>query len=109
MDYFLDIPGQLAQAGLVDAMARASVDPTAATRVRADVHHFRAVEDRGNGTTLGTEVDLVATWTMARPAALEVGGGVFFPSDAVTGFLPAFAGGTDATYWGYVQLTVRWP
>jgi len=110
MDYFLNIPGQMNQAGLVDAMLRASVDPTAATRVRADLHHFRAVEDRGQGTTLGTELDLVGTWALGAPAALEVGGALFFPSDPIGQFgLPAFNGGIDPTYWGYVQLTVRWP
>jgi len=110
MDYFLNIPGQLDQAGLLDLMLRASVDPSAATRVRIDAHHFRTAKDRGAGTALGTEVDVIGTWTLARPAALEAGAAVFFPSDPIAQFgFPAFAGGVDPTYWGYVQLTVRWP
>jgi len=109
MDYFLNVPGQLDQAGLVDAMLRGSVDLTSATRVRADLHHFRLAEDRGNGKTLGTELDLVGTWSVAKVAGLEAGGGVFFPSDPITALLPAFSGGTETTYWGYAQLTLRWP
>ena len=109
MDYFLNLPGQLDQAGLVDAMLRGSVDPTPATRVRADLHHFRLAEDRGNGKTLGTELDLVGTWGVAKVAALEAGGGLFFPSEPITALLPAFFSGTDTTYWGYAQLTLRWP
>jgi len=109
MDYFLNIPGQLDQAGLLDAVLRGGVATSAATRVRADLHHFRLARDRGNGKTLGTELDLVGTWSLATVAGLEAGGGVFFPSEPITGLLPAFFGGTDATYWGYVQLTLRWP
>jgi hypothetical protein len=110
MDYFLDPVAQLDQAGLVDAMAQASADLSAATRLRADVHHFWAAQDRGAGTSLGTEVDVVGAWTVAAPAALEVGAGLFFPSDPIGQFgLPAFGGGIDPTYWGYLQLTVRWP
>jgi hypothetical protein len=110
MDYFLDPVGQLDQAGLVDAMARAGVDASAAVRVWADAHHFWAAKDRGAGTSLGTEVDVVGAWMIATPAVLEAGAGLFFPSDPIGQFgLPAFNGGIDPTYWGYVQLTVRWP
>ena len=109
MDYFLNVPGQLDQAGLVDAVLRGSFDPSAATRIRADLHHFRLAEDRGSGKTLGTEFDLVGTWSLAKVAGLEAGAGLFFPSEPITLLLPAFSGGTDATYWGYAQLTLRWP
>jgi hypothetical protein len=109
MDYFLNLPGQLDQAGLVDAMLRGSFDPSSATRIRADLHHFRLAEDRGNGRTLGTELDLVGTWRLAKVAGVEAGGGLFFPSEPITVLLPAFFGGTDTTYWGYAQLTLRWP
>jgi len=109
MDYFLNIPGQLNQAGLVDAMLRASLNVSAASRVRADVHYFRLAEERVGERTLGTEVDLVGTWTVAKYAGLEAGGGLFFPSDPVAGLLPAFTLGADPTYWGYLQLTLTWP
>jgi len=78
--------------------------------VRVDLHHFRLAQDRGNGKTLGTELDVVGTWTMATYAGVEAGGGLFFPSEPLLGMpLPAFFGGDDVTYWGYVQLTLRWP
>jgi hypothetical protein len=109
MDYFLDIPGQLDQAGLMDAMLRGSIDLSSVTRLRADVHHFRLAQDRGDGQTLGTELDLVGTWTMAAFAGFEAGAALFLPADPITGQLPAFANGSDPTYWGYAQLTLRWP
>jgi hypothetical protein len=109
MDYFLNLPGQLDQAGLMDVMLRGGLDLSSVTRLRADVHHFRLARDRGIGRTLGTELDLVATWAVAELAGLEAGAALFLPSDPLTALLPAFAGGSDATYWGYVQLTLRWP
>jgi hypothetical protein len=109
MDYFLNVPGQLDEAGLVDAMLRASLDLSSVTRLRADAHHFRVAQERGGEHTLGTEVDLVGTWAMARYAGLEAGAALFLPADLMTALQPAFAAGSDPTYWGYVQLTVRWP
>jgi hypothetical protein len=109
MDYILNVPGQLDQAGLVDAMARATFNPSGVTQVRADAHHFRLARERAAAHTLGTELDLVGTWAMHRYAGLEAGAALFLPSDLITALLPAFAAGSDPTYWGYVQLTVRWP
>ncbi|MDH4043146.1 MAG: alginate export family protein [Gemmatimonadota bacterium] len=109
MDYFLNLPGQLDQAGLMDAMLRGSLTLSSKTRVRADLHHFRLARERANARGLGTEIDLVGNWTMAQYAGLEIGGGLYLPADLVTTLLPAFADGSDATYWGYAQLTLRWP
>ena len=109
MDYFLNIPGQLDQAGLMDAMLRGSLTVSSVTRLRADLHHFRLARERAGARGLGTELDLVGTWTMGEYAGLEAGGGLYFPTDLMTTLQPAFANGSDATYWGYVQLTLRWP
>jgi hypothetical protein len=109
MDYFLNIPGQLDEAGLVDAMLRGSVDLSSVTRLRVDLHHFRLARERAGERTLGTEVDLVGTWAMATVAGLEAGAALFLPADLMTALQPAFADGSDPTYWGYVQLTLRWP
>ena len=109
MDYLLDIPGQLDQAGLVDAMLRSSLAVSAVTGLRADLHHFRLARERANAKTLGTEIDLIGDWVMTHGADLEAGGGLFFSTDLAAALLPAFANGSDPTYWGYVQLTLRWP
>ncbi len=109
MDYFLDLPGQLNQAGLMDAMLRARVSMSTTTRLRADLHHLRLARERANRKTLGTELDLIGNWSMAESAGLEAGGGLFLPADLVTRFLPAFANGSDPTFWGYLQLTLSWP
>jgi hypothetical protein len=109
MDYFLAIPGGLDEAGLVDAILRASWRLSERSTLRADLHRFWTAEKRGGESALGSELDLVGDWRFAAPATLEAGGGMFFPEPLAEEVLPAFAGGDDATWWGYAQLTLRWP
>ena len=90
-------------------MLRSSLAVSAEADLRVDLHHFRLARQRANARTLGTEIDLIGNWIMARGAGLEAGGGLFLPTDLATALLPAFANGSDPTYWGYVQLTLRWP
>jgi hypothetical protein len=109
MDYFLFIPQQLDQAGLVDAMLRGSLNTSAKTTVRLDVHRFALAKERSGQKTLGTELDLTGQWRIAPPVSLQLGFSVYVPEDLSTIMLPAFAAGDDVTYWGYAQLLVRWP
>jgi len=109
MDYFLALPGQLGQAGLMDAMARGSYALSQNAVVRLDVHRFALAKERFGARALGTELDLGGDWSLHRSTGLQVGGGIFLPEPLASRFLPAFATGDDPTYWGYVQLTVRWP
>lgn len=109
MDYFLAIPTQLGQAGLVDAMLRGSLALPKHASVRLDVHRLAVAKERAGARALGTELDLVGDWSLHRSTALQLGGGVFVPEPLATRLLPAFATGDDPTYWAYLQLTVRWP
>jgi hypothetical protein len=109
MDYFLFIPEQLDQAGLVDAVLRASLNATEATTIRLDLHRFLTAEKRDDERALGTELDLVGRWRMAAPANLELGVGLFMPETLITTLLPAFADDDKTTWWGYAQLLVAWP
>ena len=109
MDYFLFIPQQLDRAGLVDAMLRGSLNTSATTSVRLDLHRFRTAQERNGLNKLGTEIDLVGNWRMAKPASLQVGVAAYVPEELMTQLFPAFAGGESTTWWGYAQLTVNWP
>ena len=109
MDYFLFIPQQLDQAGLVDAMLRGSLNTSAKTTVRLDVHRFALAKERSGQKTLGTELDLTGLWRIAPPVSLQLGFSIYVPEDLSTIMLPAFAAGDDATYWGYAQLLINWP
>ena len=109
MDYFLSIPQQLDEAGLVDAILRAAFQATPTTVIRLDLHRFSTAEERIGETALGTELDLIGGWRMHKYARLDGGGGIFAPEPLITRLLPAFTGGDDTTWWAYVQLTVGWP
>ena len=109
MDYVIAVPGQTGEAGLIDAMARAAVRLTPRWTMNVDLHRFGTAVERAGQRALGTELDAIANWTMARLASLQLGMGVFLPADLAVTLLPAFAGGDDPTYWGYVQLSLRWP
>jgi len=109
MDYFLFLPEQLDQAGLVDAVLRASYAAAKNTTIRLDLHRFWTAEERFGETELGTEIDLVGAWNILPIANLSGGGGVFMPEDLITRLLPAFSEAKETTWWGFVQLTLKWP
>jgi hypothetical protein len=109
MDYFLNIPGQLDQAGLVDAFLRGTLSTSASTSVRLDLHRFLTAQKRNGERALGTELDLVGRWRIEQPATLEAGVGIFVPEDLASDLLPAFADGKNTTWWGYAQLILNWP
>ncbi len=108
MDYFLALPEQLDQAGLVDAILRGTWGAAKNTSVRVDLHRFWTAEERFGETELGTELDLVGAWNILPVANLQAGGGLFMPEELATQLLPAFAGGKETTWWGFVQLTLQW-
>lgn len=109
MDYFLFIPEQLDQAGLVDAVLRGSLNTSEVTTIRLDLHRFLTAEKRDDIRALGTELDLIGRWRIAAPADLELGVGLFMPETLITTLLPAFAEDDKTTWWGYAQLLVAWP
>ncbi len=109
MDYLLDIPGQLDEAGLVDIILRGTLSTSASTSLQLDLHRFATAEERDGQKGLGTELDVVGRWRLAPPGVLEVGIGVFAPEELATTLLPAFADGKDTTWWGYAQLVLDWP
>ena len=109
MDYFLFIPEQLDEAGLLDIVLRGSVALPKGTTVRLDLHRFAVAQERNGSRALGTEVDVVGSWKLHELAGLELGGGIFLAESLATDLLPAFGNGDDPTYWGYAQLVLRWP
>ena len=109
MDYFLFLPAQLDQAGLVDAVIRGAWGAAKNTTIRVDLHRFWTAEERFGETELGTELDLVGAWNILPMANLAAGIGLFMPEELMTQLMPAFSAGDDTTFWGFVQLTLKWP
>lgn len=58
------------------------------------------------GNFVGTELDLVATWTATKWASLQGGYGHFFVGDYVKDSLSSTGGATDAD-WVYLQMLVN--
>jgi hypothetical protein len=106
MDYILANPQSQ---GLLDAQLRGSLQLPERRALRVDLHHFRVAQARGGESTLGTELDVIGTWAFAERAGLEIGMGLFLPSQLATTVLPGFGAADDPAYWGYAQLSVRWP
>ncbi len=109
MDYFLFLPAQLDQAGLVDAVIRGAWGAAKNTTIRVDLHRFWTAEERFGETELGTELDLVGAWNILPMANLAAGIGLFMPEELMTQLMPAFSAGDDTTFWGFLQLTLKWP
>jgi hypothetical protein len=110
MDYFLAFPAQTRQAGLIDAMVRIAAPVPAPWTLRVDTHYFALAEERLGERALGLEVDVIAGRTLGTGVGVEAGAAIFAPRDLAGSLMPAFAGGTgDATYWGYLMMTVRFP
>ena len=108
MDYLLT-PGQLGEAGLIDAMLRVNV-PVAGWRWRLDGHRFATPQPLGGSNAFGTEIDLVTARALASGAQFELGASAFRAGDGAAVALPAFAAGGagDWTTWAYAQVTLRW-
>jgi hypothetical protein len=108
MDYVLAPGLQLDRAGLIDGVLRGSWKAATDKTLRLDLHRFSTQQERGGRRSLGTELDLIGVWTPADPAHLLAGFGLFVPEGLATELIPAFAGGEDTTWWGFIQLTLSW-
>lgn len=109
MDYLLAISSVTADGGVLDVVARGSTLLPAGWRARLDLHYLSTTRQRFGRRQLGVEADLVGSQQLARGTTAEVGVGLFAPGRLATVLLPAFAAGRELTYWGYAQLTARWP
>ncbi|MEN8144180.1 MAG: alginate export family protein [Gemmatimonadota bacterium] len=105
MDFFLNLPRQTGDLGLVDAMVRGAVHPQAWT-LRADLHRFWLAHDSPAGERgIGTELDLTASRTLAPGLGFQAGYSLFSPSAA--GEVAPVGLGGDTLHWAYVQLFAR--
>lgn len=119
MDFF-------AWQNLHNARLSASLKPLAKLTVTADLHAFWVANtsdffyqangaprssggyglEPGSGDYVGTEVDLIATYTLTSYAAAQAGFGHFFVGDYVRDSLSDVGGAEDAN-WAYVQVVLN--
>jgi len=100
MDFFLDIPADTDQQGLVDLMVKGGMKAAAQVDVGLHLHHFSLAE--GREKVLGQEVDLILTYQHNAACALHWGGLVFVPGEA----MKSMKRGDDLAVKTYLQTAV---
>lgn len=102
MDYFIGIPANTANRGLVDLLGRATVALTPDLTANIWIHHFTLHEKLNNDKLLGQEVDLVGLYRYGKSLSFELGVSAFVPGPVVR----ARFGGGDVAFWGYLTTMV---
>jgi hypothetical protein len=106
MDYFVSSN----MSGLMDLMARSRLDLGKSWEFRGDLHFFQTAADYVDPTAstpgettrdVGWELDVTFTQPMILGARLDIGGSMFFPSEAYAGVSDPETG-----LWGYSMITV---
>lgn len=111
VDYFVNIPANTMEFGLQDIIAQVSLLPFEDFSLAADLHLFSTTSDPAEfnpiyaeaGTTIGTEIDVTAKWTVAKAVGMTLGWSMFSPdADRVP-----FPGQNITTQWAYLMTTVN--
>ncbi|MFW5738799.1 MAG: alginate export family protein [Myxococcota bacterium] len=109
MDFFLAIPANTAQLGLVDVGGRLGASATDEVALHADFHHLRSAEATPAGARVfGNEVDFKVQWTAMDEVAVRALYGIFLPGDAIrapNGIDEA--ADLEPEHLGYLTLDVR--
>lgn len=97
--------------GLLMPNIRAAWSPDSRWKLDAQFMIFRTAEPFTHNEIelfdLGTEIDLIATCTIAKGVSAQFGSSVFFPGQILKETNPARGMGTDPAYWGYTMLIVN--
>lgn len=109
MDYFLDIPTDTKQRGLMDFYWRVGFTPHKNMAVSLDTHAFSLAQNRNNtaektGKYLGTEFDLLFDYRSSDMVSLQAGYSMMFATES----MELLKGGNAGTYngWAYVMVKV---
>ncbi|MBN1465194.1 alginate export family protein, partial [candidate division KSB1 bacterium] len=106
MDYFLNIPTDTRQLGLIDMMATARLSPQQKWHLQGDLHFFQLSREAGlsDGLSrdLGAELDLGFSYDYSQAVNFTFGGAAFLPGQVMQEWY-----GQDLSFWSYVQTTVN--
>ena len=100
MDFFINVPNDTGQLGLMDAMLKGEMKAADNVKLGLQIHHFQLVE--GIETTLGQEIDTTVDYVYNPVYRLQWGAGVFVPGDA----MKARSGGDEVALKSYLQTVV---
>lgn len=110
MDYFIDIPRNTSQLGLMDLYMMIELFPrNARFNASLNLHHFASQLRAANSHRIfGQEADLTVRYLFSKNVTITFGGSVFFPGDLMRDF---FTVGTfvrdDPSTWAYAMLTAN--
>lgn len=97
--------------GLMMPNIKAAWSPDSRLKLDAQFMMFRTfepVKSSGNDLyTLGSEIDLIATYSLAKGVSAQFGSSVFLPGEVLEATNPARGLGTDPAFWGYTMLIVN--
>ena len=82
MDYFLNIPANTQQRGLVDVGGAVGMAPAKPVKLSVTFHHFRGAAEQADGlNTFGNELDAYASYTPWPLFKVDFFYGLFAPGD----------------------------
>jgi hypothetical protein len=109
LDMFTNFARDTQERGLVDVGARVTVTPMEHLRLSAALHYFQLfsplLDEQGQErSNLGTELDLIASYTFLQGHATVMAGySVIFPQEAFA----AMGKGQDPEHWFFLQANMR--
>ena len=101
MDYFLNIPTDTRQAGLVDAVLKGEMKIAESTSLAVHVHNLTLL--KGSEKALGQEVDAILSYDYNDGYRLQWGALVFVPGTA----MKSLQGGDDVAIKSYIQTVAN--
>ncbi len=109
MDYFINIPADTKQRGLIDPYLRIGITPYKNFKTTIDLHHFYLANENNSGAAktgkrLGDEVDLVLEYQASSIINLQLGYSMMF----ATKNMELIKGGNKNNYngWAFVMLKI---
>lgn len=102
MDYFINIPANTLNRGLVDLLARATLNVSGTMNLNIWFHHFSYHQAVAGERALGQEIDMVLNLRYNRSVTFELGASTFLPAS----LMRERFGESDAALWGYLMTTV---
>jgi hypothetical protein len=102
MDYFISVPAQTNNRGLVDLLARATFSLQEHLTTNIWFHHFSYARSQNGEKTLGQELDIVTLYRYNKSLSFECGVSAFLP----THLMRTRFGGASTAFWGYLTAHV---
>ncbi|TVQ08272.1 MAG: hypothetical protein EA364_15690 [Balneolaceae bacterium] len=103
MDYFINIPAQTFNRGLIDLYLQASFRFSETITLDAWLHNFWLQQKLADHTFAGTEIDLVSNWKYHDNLSFMIGWSVFQPGDVMKQIFQ----NDDLAHYGYISARVH--